>query len=73
MSISIKQPSNNNTTQADKYTSAVELINKLPEQYREYVDELYYEFCMHPSKEDAHTELKQVIETLQTLLDTSDF
>lgn len=72
MSISIKQTSVN-TTETDKYTSVVEPINKLPEQYREYVDELYYEFCTHPSKEDAHSELKQVIETLQTLLDTSDF
>lgn len=71
--IEIKQPVNTTTLEKTEYTSQISEVNKIPSMYREYVDEIYYQFCMHPCEHTAHRDLKQVIQTLQTLLDTSDF
>lgn len=71
--IQIVQPTQNTVKQQQEYISTVEEINQTPLIYRELVDEVYYQFCMHPCKETAHEGLEKVIEVLQELKDKSDF
>lgn len=71
--IQIVQPTQNTVKQNQEYISTVEEINEVPLVYRKLVDELYYEFCMHPSKEEAHDGLQKVVQILQELKDKSDF
>lgn len=56
-------------TTSINYTSDNPDVNKVESIYREAVDSILYEFCTELSKEDAHRDLKQVIDVLQSYLD----
>lgn len=71
--IEIKQPVNTTTLEKSEYISQISEVNKIPSMYREYVDEIYYQFCMHPCEHTAHDGLEKVIKVLQELKDKSDF
>lgn len=52
-----------------EYTSDNPDVNQVESIYREAVESIIYEFCTELSKEDAHRDLKQIIEVLQSYLD----
>lgn len=56
------------TTSVD-YVSDNPDVNQVEPVYREAVESIIYEFCMELSQEDAHRDLKQIIEVLQSYLD----
>lgn len=51
------------------YTSDNPDVNKVESICREAVESIIYEFCTELSAEDAHKDLKQVIDVLQSYLD----
>lgn len=52
-----------------EYTSNNPDVMKVESIYRKAVESILYEFCTELSAEDAHKDLQQVINVLQSYLD----